>query len=60
MNMFKLWKQLMAERRGASAIEYGLVAALIAVVIATTTTNIGQRLLGVFTSIQNQLPAGGS
>lgn len=58
--MFRMWKQLMAERRGASAIEYGLVAALIAVVIGTTTTNIGQRLLAVFTSIQNQLPGGGS
>jgi pilus assembly protein Flp/PilA len=42
---------------GATAVEYGLMVALIAVVIIAAVTLIGTRLAGVFTSISNALPA---
>ncbi len=38
-------------KRGVSAIEYGLLAALIAVVIIAAVTTVGTNLKSVFTSI---------
>jgi pilus assembly protein Flp/PilA len=40
---------------GATAIEYGLIAGLIAVVIITSLTTIGTRLSTKFTKIGNAL-----
>jgi pilus assembly protein Flp/PilA len=49
---------------GATAIEYGLIAALIAVVIITGATAVGGSLDATFTSISNSLkgaaPASGT
>ena len=45
------------EEDGVTAIEYGLIAALIAVVIITAVTLIGTRLDGVFDTIGAALPA---
>ena len=42
---------------GATAIEYGLIAALIAVVIIGALTTIGTRLNTAFTTIGNGLSA---
>ena len=42
---------------GATAIEYGLMAALIAVVIIAAVTLIGQKLDSTFDSVGNSLPA---
>lgn len=50
-------RRLLRDRRGVTAMEYGLIAALVAVVIITAVTNIGERLEGVFTTIENALPA---
>jgi len=36
---------------GVTAIEYGMIAALIAVVIITAITAVGTKLLSVFTKI---------
>jgi pilus assembly protein Flp/PilA len=36
---------------GVTAIEYGLIAALIAVVIITAVTSVGTALTGTFTNI---------
>jgi len=41
--------------RGATAIEYGLIAAAISVVIIATVNAIGTTLNGKFTSISTQL-----
>jgi pilus assembly protein Flp/PilA len=49
-------KRLWRDECGASAIEYGLVAALIAVVIAGTATTIGTRLGTMFSNILAALP----
>jgi len=44
------------DRRGVTAMEYGLIAALIAVVIVGTVASIGTKLNGVFTTIAARLP----
>jgi pilus assembly protein Flp/PilA len=40
---------------GATAIEYGLIAAGIAVAIITAVNGVGSSLSGTFTSISNSL-----
>ena len=45
------------DEQGATAIEYGLMAALIAVVIIAAVTLIGQKLDSTFSSVGNSLPA---
>lgn len=42
-------------KRGVTAMEYGLIAALIAVVIIGAVTSIGTKLDTTFTSIANAL-----
>ncbi len=44
------------EEDGVTAIEYGLIAALIAVAIITGTTLVGTSLNTTFTAIGNKLP----
>jgi pilus assembly protein Flp/PilA len=46
------------EDRGATAVEYGLMVALIAVVIIAAVTAIGTRLNGIFETVRDALPAG--
>jgi pilus assembly protein Flp/PilA len=53
--MALLARTLIADESGATAIEYGLIAALISVVIITVLTTIGTQLNGVFTSVSNGL-----
>jgi pilus assembly protein Flp/PilA len=45
----------MKDESGATAIEYGLIAAGISVVIIATVNTIGTTLNGKFTSISTQL-----
>ena len=42
---------------GATAVEYGLMVALIAAVIILAVTAIGTRLNGVFEDVRDALPA---
>ena len=49
--------RLMRDEGGATAIEYGLIAALIAVAIVAVLTTLGPKLAGVFTKVQTSLPA---
>jgi len=44
------------DESGATAIEYGLLAALIAVAIVATASTVGTRLNNAFQSVSNQLP----
>ena len=55
-------KRLLSEERGATAIEYGLIAGLIAVVIIGALTVTGTSLKSVFENVSNKLGevAGGS
>jgi pilus assembly protein Flp/PilA len=43
--------------RGATAVEYGLLVGLIAVVIIATVTLLGGQLNGLFGTVSNALPA---
>ena len=43
------------DEEGATAIEYGLIAALISVVIIAAVTTVGTNLTGVFTSVATSL-----
>ena len=52
--MTKLLKLIRSEK-GATAIEYGLIAAGISVVIIATVNSIGTNLNGKFNSISTQL-----
>ena len=53
--MSNLVKRFAKDQSGATAIEYGLIAGLISVVILTVLTSIGTKLNGKFTSISNAL-----
>jgi len=48
-------KNFIRQDEGVTAIEYGLIAALIAVVIIASVTLIGTKLQTDFTSISNKL-----
>jgi pilus assembly protein Flp/PilA len=43
--------------KGATAIEYGLIAALIAVVIITAITAVGTSLTGAFNTVSTKVDA---
>jgi pilus assembly protein Flp/PilA len=51
----KILKAFLGNESGATAIEYGLIAGLIAVVIITAVTQIGTQLNAKFTTIGNSL-----
>jgi pilus assembly protein Flp/PilA len=53
--MFKTLKQLWTEEEGATAVEYGLMVALIAAVIITVVTTIGTNLNTVFDTVADKL-----
>jgi pilus assembly protein Flp/PilA len=53
--MRSLFVKFAANEDGATAIEYGLIAALIAVVIITALTTIGTNLSANFQSIATAL-----
>ena len=48
-------KRFLNDDAGAAAIEYGLIAALIAVVIITGVTAVGTQLSTTFTNISGNL-----
>jgi pilus assembly protein Flp/PilA len=48
--------RLKRDEKGATAVEYGLMVGLIAVVIIAAVTLLGGRLNGLFTTIANALP----
>lgn len=51
----KLVQRFLKDESGATAIEYGLIAAGISVVIITVVGQIGSSLTAKFQSIQNAL-----
>ena len=54
--MSKFVSRFMKDESGATAIEYGLIAALIAVVLVTALSALGTKLNGTFTTIKNAMP----
>lgn len=57
MKLVQFIKNFAREEDGVTAIEYGLIAALIAVTIIASTTLVGDNLVAVFTRIANELTA---
>jgi pilus assembly protein Flp/PilA len=53
--MRAILKNFISDDSGATAIEYGLIAALIAVVIITALTTIGTKLTATFNSVSSSL-----
>lgn len=48
-------KTFWSDQSGTSAVEYGLLAALIAVVIITSVTAVGTQLTSTFNSVSTAL-----
>jgi pilus assembly protein Flp/PilA len=57
--MLATFSKLMRDESGATAIEYGLIAALIAVVIIAALTTVGKNLSTVFNTVSTKLTAAG-
>jgi pilus assembly protein Flp/PilA len=53
--MFAPFAHMLRDEAGATAIEYGLIAALIAVVIIGAVTVVGTSLSSTFTNVSNAL-----
>ena len=53
--MKNLVSRFLKDESGATAIEYGLIAALIAVVIIAGVTTLGQNLDTTFTNLSNNV-----
>ncbi|WP_120075518.1 Flp family type IVb pilin [Aurantiacibacter odishensis] len=49
------FKNLVRDEQGATAIEYGLIAALIAVAAITAMQSLGGELTNTFTNVQTEL-----
>jgi pilus assembly protein Flp/PilA len=54
--MTKFVSRFLKDESGATAIEYGLIVALIAVVIITAVTTLGTKLNTAFGTINSKLP----
>jgi len=48
--------RFLKDEEGATAIEYGLIAGLIAVVVITVLTNLGTGLRDMFQKVVDKLP----
>ena len=51
----KTWMALKTDRRAVTALEYGVIAGVLAVVVVTAFTTLGNGLNNAFTSVSNQL-----
>jgi len=53
--MSRFIRSLLRDENGATAIEYGLIAALISVAIITAVTSVGGSLTSTFNSVASAL-----
>jgi pilus assembly protein Flp/PilA len=53
----KFFNKLLRDEQGATAIEYGLIAALIAVAAITAMQSLGNELNTTFTTVSDALEA---
>jgi pilus assembly protein Flp/PilA len=59
-NMKKIMKKIRSNEAGATAIEYGLIAALIAVVLITALGLLGNNINNSFTKISTRVATANS
>ena len=55
MLAIRTMRRLRSDKRGATAIEYGLIAALIGVAIITSVSRLGGGSNGMWTKLDNTL-----
>ncbi|MEN0077242.1 MAG: Flp family type IVb pilin [Paracraurococcus sp.] len=55
MSLYLLARSLVTDRKGVTALEYGLIAALIAAVIVGAVTTLGSNASGVFQYVADKL-----
>jgi pilus assembly protein Flp/PilA len=55
ITMFAIFSRFARDDSGATAIEYGLIAGLVAVVIVTAVTTVGTKLTNTFNKVSNAL-----
>ena len=53
--MTTMFKRFAADESGATAIEYGLIASLIAVAVVAILGTVGTNLKGTLTTVSNNL-----
>jgi pilus assembly protein Flp/PilA len=53
----KIRSNVFADKKGATAIEYGLIAALIAVAAITAMSNLGGQLGNTFNQVKGNMAA---
>ena len=54
-----MFKSFLKDENGATAIEYGLIAALVAVAAIAAMQTLGENLIATFTEVSDNLVAGG-
>ena len=57
MQFVQFMQQLVRDEEGVTAIEYGLIAALIAVVIIVAVEAVGNGVSATFNAVADKLPA---
>ena len=57
MNTVKNLQNLWSDRRGVTAVEYGLIAALVAGAIVAIVSTLGGQLNSALTTISGKLPS---
>jgi pilus assembly protein Flp/PilA len=53
----KILRKFMRNEKGATAIEYGLIATLIAIAAITAMSSVGNKLTTTFNNVSNNLKA---
>jgi pilus assembly protein Flp/PilA len=53
--MFKMIKAMLGNEKGQGMVEYGLILALIAVVVIAAMTTMGTNLQAMFTTVAGKL-----
>ena len=59
VEFLKSWLELRMDRRAVTALEYGLIAALIAVVIIGAVTTLGTNISATFTKVATTITSKG-
>ena len=55
LSYLKTWLELKTDRRAVTALEYGLIVAVMGVAIFTTFTTLASKFASVFTTIEGYL-----
>jgi pilus assembly protein Flp/PilA len=56
MNRWSEWRSAIRDENGASAVEYGLLVALIAAVIIVVVALLGKKVSKAFSTVESGLP----